>query len=1086
YNVDLKNVVPSEDLTCLFAKDTLDESNLWHRRLGHINFKTMNKLVKEASNIRQEEPKRVDQALKDPSWTETMQEELLQFKMQKGHTQEECIDYEEVFAPVARIEAIRLFLAYASFMGFMVYQMDVKSDFLYGTIEEEVYVYQPLGFKDPDYSDKELCKAFEKLMKDKFQMSLMGELTFFLGLQVKQKDDGIFISQDKYVAEILRKFGLTDGKSASTPIDTEKPLLKDPDAEDVDTVVATSSTKAEYVAVASCCAQVLWIQNQLLDHSKELASPKQMALGKNESNPLIVDSLIKTIWLSIHHVIAMKHWLLQGKRKLASVSVKKTNDVVKLQALIERKKVVITEDTIRQALRLDDADGVECLPNEEISVELARMGYEKPPPKLTFYKAFFFAQWKFLIHMIVQCMSSKRTAWNEFSSFMASAVICLATVLINNQMDDISSHTTKYTSPALTQKVFANMRRIGKDFSRVETPLFDTMLVQPQADAENEDDDEVSATPTPPSPTPATTSASPIHKPSPPPQEPISSPPQTLAPPSSPPQEQPTQPTNNSESSMTLLITLMETYYQAQAEGQEVRKEEENKAFWFKEGRMEEDVTAAKEINAVEPEPTVFNNEEVTMTMAQTLIKMKAKKVRILDEQIAKRLHDEEVEQAAARERQEQDDFKRAQELQQQYDQKQENIDSNVVVEQMQEKHLDNIIMYQNLKRKPISVAQARKNMIVYLKNMAGYKIAHFKGMTYDQVRPIFERKYNKVQTFLKPDRDEEFAKKSSAEETSIQESFKKLRAEVEASGSHTTQEETLTVDPTEISEEDVQNMLQIVPVVEFKVESLQVKYPLIDWEIYLEGSRTYWKIIRVEKDSPLSNQVMTLMLSSRLQAEEDSEVARDLVMKIFLKANQPKSKSLDTSSKRSSPKINEKDHFELKGQFLKELHDNTFSGSDHEDANECIEKVLDIVDLFHIPNINQDQVMLRAFPMSLTGAVNRWLRNKPSGSITTWEDLKIKFLSKYCLPARTAKKMEINNFQQEPDETLYQAWERFKELLMKFPQHYLMKMQDLILFYNGLDVKTRQILDLKGAIPSKTAADAKIAIQEMAEYSQK
>nr|GEY68518.1 hypothetical protein [Tanacetum cinerariifolium] len=154
----------------------------------------------------------------------------------QGHTQEEGIDYEEVFAPVAKIEAIRLFLAYASFMGFLVYQMDVKSAFLYGTIEEEVYVCQPSGFEDPDHPNK-----------------------------VKQ------IIQDKYAAEILRKFGLTEGKSASTPIDAEKSLLKDPDREDVDvhtyrliswqckkqTVVATSSTKAEYVAAASGCAQVL-------------------------------------------------------------------------------------------------------------------------------------------------------------------------------------------------------------------------------------------------------------------------------------------------------------------------------------------------------------------------------------------------------------------------------------------------------------------------------------------------------------------------------------------------------------------------------------------------------------------------------------------------------------------------------------------------------------------------------------------------------------------------------------------------------------------------------------------------------------
>ncbi|GJU87848.1 reverse transcriptase domain-containing protein [Tanacetum coccineum] len=161
--------------------------------------------------------------------------------------------------------------------------------------------------------------------------------------------------------------------------------------------------------------------------------------------------------------------------------------------------------------------------------------------------------------------------------------------------------------------------------------------------------------------------------------------------------------------------------------------------------------------------------------------------------------------------------------------------------------------------------------------------------------------------------------------------------------------------------------------------------------------------------------------------------------------------------------------------------------GSDNEDANEHIEKVLEIVDLFHVPNITVDQLMLRVFPISLTGAASRWLRNEPTGSIKTWEDLKTKFLNKYCPPGRTAKKMEeINNFQQEPDETLYQAWERFKELLMKCPQHYLTEMQEVILFYNGLDVPTRQILDSRGAVPTKTAADAKTAIQEMAEYSQK
>ncbi|GKC64641.1 hypothetical protein Tco_1097239 [Tanacetum coccineum] len=124
---------------------------------------------------------------------------------------------------------------------------------------------------------------------------------------------------------------------------------------------------------------------------------------------------------------------------------------------------------------------------------------------------------------------------------------------------------------------------------------------------------------------------------------------------------------------------------------------------------------------------------------------------------------------------------------------------------------------------------------------------------------------------------------------------------------------------------------------------------------------------------------------------------------------------------------------------------------------------------------------------MSLTGAASRCLRNEPIGPIKTWEDLKTKFLNKYCPPGRTAKKIEeINNFQQESDETLFQAWERFKELLMKCPQHYLTEMQEVILFYNGLDISTRQIFDSRGVIPTKTAEDAKKAIQEMAEYSQK
>nr|GEV82642.1 hypothetical protein [Tanacetum cinerariifolium] len=391
YSVDLNNVTSLGGLTCLFAKATLDESNLWHRRLGHINFKTMNKLIEfdlrllklliafvlgervivqlaydvhmsrmipqlviilegemctfgnqsngsagksrvetvpdkdyillplwtqdllfvfgskdspgagckpsgeeekkdaeglgntgsevpntEKPRINQEKDANVNntnninavspiinaadikdnavdknivygcaddpnmpnlkeivaQSLTDPSWIEAMQDELPHFKLQQvwtlvdlpngkkaigtkwiyknkkdergivirnkarlvaqGYPQEDRIDYDDAFALLVRIKAIRFFLAYASFKEFIVYQMDMKSAFLYGRIEEEVYVCQPLRI------------------------------------------DGIFISQDKYVDEILKKFGFSTVKTSSTPMETSKPLLKDENDEDVD------------------------------------------------------------------------------------------------------------------------------------------------------------------------------------------------------------------------------------------------------------------------------------------------------------------------------------------------------------------------------------------------------------------------------------------------------------------------------------------------------------------------------------------------------------------------------------------------------------------------------------------------------------------------------------------------------------------------------------------------------------------------------------------------------------------------------------------------------------------------------------
>nr|GEZ71585.1 hypothetical protein [Tanacetum cinerariifolium] len=131
-------------------------------------------------------------------------------------------------------------------------------------------------------------------------------------------------------------------------------------------------------------------------------------------------------------------------------------------ALIDEKKVVVKEDVIRRDLHLNDADKVECLLNEEIFAELVRMGYERPHSKLTFYKAFFSVQWKFLIHTLIQCLSRKF----NFSKYLFNSMVrnvdspskflmylCFQQVVMDNQVDDQTFYSTRYTSLVLTQKV---------------------------------------------------------------------------------------------------------------------------------------------------------------------------------------------------------------------------------------------------------------------------------------------------------------------------------------------------------------------------------------------------------------------------------------------------------------------------------------------------------------------------------------------------------------------------------------------------------------------------------------------------------
>ncbi|GJU45406.1 retrovirus-related pol polyprotein from transposon TNT 1-94 [Tanacetum coccineum] len=241
------------------------------------------------------EPKNIKEAMADHSWIESMQDELNQFErlqvweliprpegkniialkwlwknkcdaenivvqnktrlVAKGYRQEEGIDFEESFAPVARLEAVQMFIAYAAHKNITIFQMDVKTDFLNGPLKEEVYVNQPEGFIDPEFPDhvymlkkaqyglkqaprawydklssfliehgfaKDFSKRFANLMKNNFEMSMMGELKFFLGLQVHQSPRGIFISQSQYAIELLKKHGLDECVSMSKPIETKR------------------------------------------------------------------------------------------------------------------------------------------------------------------------------------------------------------------------------------------------------------------------------------------------------------------------------------------------------------------------------------------------------------------------------------------------------------------------------------------------------------------------------------------------------------------------------------------------------------------------------------------------------------------------------------------------------------------------------------------------------------------------------------------------------------------------------------------------------------------------------------------------
>nr|GEU75820.1 putative ribonuclease H-like domain-containing protein [Tanacetum cinerariifolium] len=758
YNVDLKNVVPSGDLTCLFANGTLDESNLWHRRLGHINFKPINKIVK--GNLVRGSPSKI---------------------FENNHTCVACKKGKQHRASCSRpkwmfdIDTLTQPMNYQPVVkgNQPNHTASIKENLNAGKVRKKIvyaqqYVLLPLRGSDKTKKHDDKAKRANK------GKSLVDLSTGVRDLRAEFEDFSVNSTNRVNAARtpvtgagpnltnntnsfntaspsdiVVTLNFVIAGKSSfvdpsNYPNDPDMPVLEDivysyykedvgaeADQSNLEINISVSPIPTTRVHKYHPVTQIIG-DLTLAPHTRSMARMVKEQEPKKVHQALKDPSWIEAMQEELLPFKMKKVWVLvdlpKGKRPIGSKWVFRNkkdergivirnkarlvaqghtqeegidydevfNPVARIEAIwlflaydsfmgfmvyqmdvkssfrygtIKEERLHLLHMDLCGPMRIasinDDADGVECLPNEEIFAKLARMVYEKPPPKLTFYKAFFSAQWKFLIHSrkfnfskyIFDSMVRNIDSPSKFLMYPR-----FLQVIINTQVDDLSSYNTKYSSPALTHKAAEEV--------------------------------EVPNAPTPPSPT---------NAPSPPSQDHIPIPPQAqpTTPHATPPQE---QPTDTSESSMSLLNTLMETYA--------ILEEEDIKAFKVKEAKKRgkiEAIDADEDITLVDVETQEevadmdaelqgrITQEDVTTTMAQTLIKMKVEKAKLLDEQIAKRLHDEEVEQAATREKQEMDDLEKAKVLQ------------------------------QHLKRKLIPIAQARKNMIIYLKNMAGYKMEHFK-----------------------------------------------------------------------------------------------------------------------------------------------------------------------------------------------------------------------------------------------------------------------------------------------------------------------------------------------------------------------
>nr|GEU91035.1 hypothetical protein [Tanacetum cinerariifolium] len=363
----------------------------------------------------------------------------------QGYIQEEGIDYEEVFAPVAKIKAIRLFLAYASFMRFIVYQMDIKSAFLYGTIDKEVYVMQPPGFQDPEFPNR--VYKLEKAIPD-----IMFDVCACARHQVTPKE--CHLHAIKRIFRYLKghpKLGLWSLSVCTARINaTVEQVMK-------------GSVLGNHILCTTVVSQSVLGWDIETSRIRVFIEYSWVVTKGIFSNGLKWDSVVNMCIIFLHgsyseqrtHEFIAQHRFPSDSGLCLSFpyKIKTMNQETKILATVDGKPRTISESSLRRHHKLNDEEGISSLPDTELFENLSLMGYNiLPNQRFTFQKGQFSHQWKLLIHTIMQCISPKSTGFNEFSSNIATVVVCLATnrvynfskLIFNGMVRNINSKGSKF------------------------------------------------------------------------------------------------------------------------------------------------------------------------------------------------------------------------------------------------------------------------------------------------------------------------------------------------------------------------------------------------------------------------------------------------------------------------------------------------------------------------------------------------------------------------------------------------------------------------------------------------------------------